>query len=180
MMRRQSKRRRLVAPAPVTLGPDLSGPKTSGSSSASVHLNTETEPLHFDDVELEGLEGELEELHVDNQGLGIDTGLDYQHGTDPNALEVPASALCTELTGSSSSTSALVDVDLESGEQFDPRIEYANESGPKECTTLPTAAPARDDSSPSPMNRKRRSPGQSPQQIHVSSTNLPHTDTHDN
>ena len=49
---------------------------------------------------------------------------------DPNALEVPASALCTELTGSSSSTSALVDVDLESEEQFDPRIEYANEMDP--------------------------------------------------
>jgi hypothetical protein len=45
----------------------------------------------------------------------------------------------------------------------------------KECTTLPTAAPATDYSSPSPINRKRRSPGQSPQQIHVSSTNLPHT-----
>ena len=114
----------------MTLGPDLSGLKTSGSSSASVHPDTETEPLHFDDVELEGLEGELEELNVDNQGLGIDTGLDYQHGTDLNALEVPASALCTELTGSSSSTSALVDVDLESEEQFDPRIEYANEMDP--------------------------------------------------
>ena len=48
---------------------------------------------------------------------------------DPNALAVPASALCTELTGSSS-TSALVDVDLESEEQFDPRLEYANEMDP--------------------------------------------------
>ena len=52
MMRRKSKRRRLVAPAPVTLGPDLSGPKTSGSSSASVQPNTETETLHLDDAEL--------------------------------------------------------------------------------------------------------------------------------
>ena len=155
MVRRKSKRRRLVAPAPVTLGPDLSGPKTSGSSSASVHPNTETEPLHFDDVELEGIPSPWSSAFSPSSSPSIDTGLHYQHGTDPNALEVPVSAPCTESTGSSS-TSALVDTDFILDLAKNNKIIWVQGSGDNE----------------DPEDFQKRMNGRLAE---ILSTNLPHT-----